>query len=507
MPFFTPNEKENLEKWNYQVIDNSISTKLLTAFWNWAVTLIPEDVAPNILSLAGLLCILQSYYLTYLCGASYPGITTLLSAVLLFAYQTLDAIDGKHARITLNSSPIGELFDHACDNIGIVFIVLTITECLTHTLNYMSMSLAITPTIPNTTVIQIIPTIITSTDQWYLIHIFQYNFLIYHLNALNNKVLEFPIYTGPGEGLLIIVGMLLLIGFHVSTISTVSDIFGPISVLPSVISNIQSALPYITLITLAYLIYKVLQMPYSTRNGLGICLIYHLFHLYNATSNSFTIMTVDVIANGISFSVLATDIILAKMAKRDLHPWIPILAGFSIFNPWISIALSTIYYVGIFIELCNTLNLHMFTINRNVYVDGIYDLCHLGHINLFKNALQFGNRLIVGVISDEDASQYKRSPIMTLKERVAAVTACKGVHKVIPRAPCFGLTEEFLKEHKIHVVVHSIEYDKPDDKYYVIPREMGITKVLPRTEGMSTTDLLNRMNVHTEKFLKETQNM
>ena len=86
MPFFTPNEKENLEKWNYQVIDNSISTKLLTPFWNWAVTLIPEDVAPNILSLAGLLCILQSYYLTYLCGASYPSYHIVIIGFLFLFY-------------------------------------------------------------------------------------------------------------------------------------------------------------------------------------------------------------------------------------------------------------------------------------------------------------------------------------------------------------------------------------------------------------------------------------
>jgi ethanolaminephosphotransferase len=45
--------------------------------------------------------------------------------VSLFTYQTLDAIDGKHARRTGAGSPLGELFDHGCDALGAPF-----THCL-----------------------------------------------------------------------------------------------------------------------------------------------------------------------------------------------------------------------------------------------------------------------------------------------------------------------------------------------------------------------------------------
>lgn len=40
----------------------------------------------------------------------------LQAALGLFLYQTLDAIDGKQARRTGSSSPLGELFDHGCDS-------------------------------------------------------------------------------------------------------------------------------------------------------------------------------------------------------------------------------------------------------------------------------------------------------------------------------------------------------------------------------------------------------
>ncbi|XP_035744859.1 cholinephosphotransferase 1 [Egretta garzetta] len=48
----------------------------------------------------------------------------ILGALGLFIYQSLDAIDGKQARRTNSSSPLGELFDHGCDSISTVFVVL-----------------------------------------------------------------------------------------------------------------------------------------------------------------------------------------------------------------------------------------------------------------------------------------------------------------------------------------------------------------------------------------------
>lgn len=71
--------------------------------------------------------------------------------------------------------------------------------------------------------------------------------------------------------------------------------------------------------------------------------------------------------------------------------------------------------------------------------------------------------------------------------------ACRNVHEVIANAPCNGLTEEFIKKHNIHVVAHSVEYDKPDDKYYAVPRKLGINRVLPRTDGLSTSELIRRV--------------
>lgn len=53
-----------------------------------------------------------------------PAWTLVFFAVGLFIYQTLDACDGKQARRTGTSSPLGELFDHGCDSLSTVFVAL-----------------------------------------------------------------------------------------------------------------------------------------------------------------------------------------------------------------------------------------------------------------------------------------------------------------------------------------------------------------------------------------------
>ena len=55
------------------------------------------------------------------------------------------------------------------------------------------------------------------------------------------------------------------------------------------------------------------------------------------------------------------------------------------------------------------------------------------------------------------------------------------------------MTPEFVEEHNIHIVLCSPEYDKPEDKYYKVPREQGILKVCDRTEGISTSDIIKRI--------------
>ena len=66
-----------------------------------------------------------------------------------------------------------------------------------------------------------------------------------------------------------------------------------------------------------------------------------------------------------------------------------------------------------------------------VYVCVTGDLFHYGHIRFFKKAREFGNKLIVGICSDEYVSAYKRRPILSLRERSEVIRNCALVDEVV----------------------------------------------------------------------------
>ena len=68
-----------------------------------------------------------------------------------------------------------------------------------------------------------------------------------------------------------------------------------------------------------------------------------------------------------------------------------------------------------------------------IYIDGIFDLFHRGHLESFKQIKDIYKDcfLIVGVVSDEDAMSYKREPIISYEDRCEIIKSIKYVDKVI----------------------------------------------------------------------------
>ncbi|KAG2383591.1 hypothetical protein C9374_004262 [Naegleria lovaniensis] len=119
-PYLTEAAKISLRDYKYKSGDASILSYYLQPYWEFCAKLIPHYVAPNTITLLGFLGVLFGwavlvYYNPDLHNHQVPSIIYLLNALLLFYYQTMDAIDGKHARNTKNSSALGELFDHGLD--------------------------------------------------------------------------------------------------------------------------------------------------------------------------------------------------------------------------------------------------------------------------------------------------------------------------------------------------------------------------------------------------------
>ena len=130
---------------------------------------------------------------------------------------------------------------------------------------------------------------------------------------------------------------------------------------------------------------------------------------------------------------------------------------------------------------------------KTIYVDMVADLFHRGHVALIKKAKQEGDFLIVGIHSDEDVMTYKRRPIMTMQERMDAVRASGLADKVIGHAP-LRITEEFLNKQGIDLIVHGDDISQESlDSMYAIPIKLGKFKLVPYTQGISSTKLINRM--------------
>lgn len=90
-----------------------------------------------------------------------------------------------------------------------------------------------------------------------------------------------------------------------------------------------------------------------------------------------------------------------------------------------------------------------------------------------------------------------------MNDRYESLRHCKWVDEVIPDAP-WVVTKEFLDKHKIDFVCHDdIPYASAGSSdVYADIKNMGRFHATQRTEGVSTTDLINRIVANYEKYIR-----
>lgn len=126
------NEKQlkRLKEHAYSSSGNTFLDPYMQVWWEWVVQHLPHWLAPNCMTLAGLLVVIVTtiLFIFYSPDAKQdmPSWLYILGALSIFIYQTLDACDGKQARRTQTQSQLGELFDHGCDSLSTIFIALIV---------------------------------------------------------------------------------------------------------------------------------------------------------------------------------------------------------------------------------------------------------------------------------------------------------------------------------------------------------------------------------------------
>ncbi|OOF97711.1 hypothetical protein ASPCADRAFT_163602 [Aspergillus carbonarius ITEM 5010] len=144
-----------------------------------------------------------------------------------------------------------------------------------------------------------------------------------------------------------------------------------------------------------------------------------------------------------------------------------------------------------------------------IWVDGCFDFSHHGHAGAMLQARRLGNELFVGVHSDEAILENKGPTVMTLDERVAAVEACRWVTRCVPSAPYVTFLP-WVSHYGCKYVVHGddITSDSNGEDCYRFVKAAGRFRVVKRTPGISTTDLVGRMLLctknHFVKSVKDT---
>ncbi len=143
-------------------------------------------------------------------------------------------------------------------------------------------------------------------------------------------------------------------------------------------------------------------------------------------------------------------------------------------------------------------NLQTVSVDKKIgYTTGVFDMFHIGHLNILKRAKELCDYLIVGVSTDELVANYKsKTPIVPFVERKAIIEAVKYVDLVVPQINM----NKFEAWKKIHfnVLFHGDDW-KGSSMYRDVEEKLSSVgcKVvfLPHTDGISSTMLRQKTKV------------
>ena len=130
------------------------------------------------------------------------------------------------------------------------------------------------------------------------------------------------------------------------------------------------------------------------------------------------------------------------------------------------------------------------------YTTGVYDMFHIGHLNILKRAKEQCDFLIVGVSTDELVLKEKKHvPIINFEDRCKIVEAIKYVDQVVPQVD----KNKFAAWEKFHFNKMFVGSDwKGTDAWKGFEKQfapMGVEIVyLSHTDGISSTMLREKID-------------
>jgi len=129
------------------------------------------------------------------------------------------------------------------------------------------------------------------------------------------------------------------------------------------------------------------------------------------------------------------------------------------------------------------------------YTTGVFDMFHIGHLNILKRAKEQCDYLIVGVSTDELVKSYKNKiPIIPFEQRFEIIKSIKYVDDVVPQITMNKM--DAWEKYKFNVMFHGNDW-KNTSMYNKIQEEfekVGVKLIfLPHTDGISSTMLKEKL--------------
>jgi glycerol-3-phosphate cytidylyltransferase len=125
-----------------------------------------------------------------------------------------------------------------------------------------------------------------------------------------------------------------------------------------------------------------------------------------------------------------------------------------------------------------------------VFTAGVWDILHIGHLNLLQRARALGDSLVVGVLTDEAAERYKPRPVMPFEERLELIRALRMVDDVVQvdDTNATAVIQELQPDILVHGsdILHKPGWEIGQTWMKAHGRQFVI---LPYTDGVSSTRL------------------
>jgi len=134
---------------------------------------------------------------------------------------------------------------------------------------------------------------------------------------------------------------------------------------------------------------------------------------------------------------------------------------------------------------------------NTVYVIGVFDLFHTGHVELLRRAKELGDKLIVAINGDDMVASYKRRPYLCELDRLKVVEACCYVDEAFIIRQYDN--KDIIIKYKINKIVHGDDWDKEGYMHQIRVSDDFLNDnncelvLLPYTKGISTSALIKKI--------------